>query len=196
MGVALLTWAGPAVRAFERYRTRLAGLRRAQPAATAGPSRLGWGRRDLSLSFWNGTGIDKERCIGALVETLRPRHYAIVLDDGWQPWDLVVNHGVWARAEVKLLVQDHGGQRRQLDVGLRVRRTRLARLVAGALVLSAAFSALAGPPGLTAVLAFAALGTEVLVVQQRHRLARMLYQATEDAAGTLPLERLQEGRPV
>ncbi len=193
--VAFLSYAGPLVRAVERYRTRLAGLRRAEriPAAEARESALGW-RRAFDLSFWNETTIGKEACIDALVAYLRPRQYAIVIDDGWQPWDLVVNHGLWARAEVKVLVQDHGGKKRQVDVGVRVRRTRLARLVAAGLAIGAAFAGIGGLAGLAVVFAGVLAASEVLVVQRRHRLARVLYRAIENAARALPLDPLRKVR--
>jgi hypothetical protein len=192
--IALLTYLGPVLRAIERYRTWVAGLRLAEriPVPDAGvPAPLGWRRRAFELSFWNETAIEKERCISALVDDLRPRQYAIVLDDGWQPWDLVVNHGVWARAEVNLLVQDHGERRRQLDVGVQVRRTRFARLVAGSLLLGAAFAALGGLAGVTAVLAAGLAFSEGVGMRQRHRLARVLHHAIENAARALPLDPLR-----
>ena len=192
--IAGLTYLGPVLRAIERYRTRVAGLRRAEciPVPVAGmPTTLGWRRRAFDLSFWNETAIEKERCISALVDYLRPRQYAIVHDDGWQPWDFVVNQGVWARAEVKLLVQDHGERRRQLDVGVRVRRTRFARMVAGGLLLGAAFAALGGIGGVAAVLAGGLAFSEGVGVRQRHRLARVLHHATENAARELPLDPLR-----
>jgi hypothetical protein len=192
--IAGLTYLGPLVRAIERYRTRVAGLRRAERIPipdTNQPTPLGWRQRAFVLSFWNETSIDKETCISAFIDYLRPRQYVIVLDDGWQPWDLVVNHGVWARAEVKLLVQNHGEQRRQLDIGVRVRRTRLARLSAAGLLLGAAFAALGGLAGVAGVLVGALACSEGLVIRQRHRLARALYHATENMARSLPLEPLR-----
>jgi GT2 family glycosyltransferase len=192
--IAGLTYLGPVLRAIERYRTRVAGLRRAEriPVPDAGfPTTLDWRRRAFELSFWNETAIEKDRCISALVDYLRPRQYAIVHDDGWQPWDFVVNHGVWARAEVKLLVQDHGQRRRQLDVGVRVRRTRFARLVAGGLLLGAAFAALGGLGGVAAVLAGGLAFSEGVGIRQRHRIARVLHHATENAAHALPLDPLR-----
>jgi Flp pilus assembly protein TadB len=100
----------------------------------------------------------------------------------------VVNHGVWARAEVKLLVEDHGERRRQIGIGVRVRRTRLARLSAGGLLLGVAFAVLGGLTGVAAVLVGALACSEALVILQRHRLARALYHAIENTAGSLHLE--------
>lgn len=189
--IAGLTYLGPMLRAIERYRTRVAGLRRGEriPVSDAGrPAPLGWRRRAFDLSFWNETGIVKEACISGLIDYLHPRQYVIVLDDGWQPWDFVVNHGVWARAEVKLLVEDHGERRRQIGIGVRVRRTRLARLSAGGLLLGVAFAVLGGLTGVAAVLVGALACSEALVILQRHRLARALYHAIENTAGSLHLE--------
>jgi GT2 family glycosyltransferase len=196
--ISLLTWVGPLVRAVERYRTRVAGLGRAEgiPSSERSPKApIGWRARNFTLSFWNDTDIEKESCIGGLVEYLRPRQYVIVLDDGWQPWDFVVNHGVWGRAEVNLLVENHGGSSRQLDVAARLRRTRLARLVSGGLLVGAAFSALGGVPGFTGVFAAALAISEGLVALQCHRLGQMLYRAIENTAASLPLEPVKPQTP-
>jgi hypothetical protein len=188
------TYLGPMARAIERYRTRVAGLRRGEriPAEDAGRSSpLGWRRRTFELCFWNETSIDKETFISALINYLRPRQYVIVLDDGWQPWDLVVNHGVWARAELKLLVENHGAQKRQVDIGVRVRRTRFARLWAAGLALGSALVAFGGLMGVAAVLVGALACSEVLVIRQRNRLALALYYAIGNTARTLPLRLLR-----
>jgi hypothetical protein len=68
--------------------------------------------------------------------------------------------------------------------------------MAGGLLLATAFAALGGLPGLAGLLAAALACSEGLVIQQRHRLARILYGATENTARSLPLTPMQPLRPV
>ncbi|MEE4377961.1 MAG: glycosyltransferase [Candidatus Competibacteraceae bacterium] len=194
--IATLTYLGPLLRAIERYRTRVAGLRRAArfPMLDTGqPSPLAWYRRAFELSFWNETSIEKETCISTLIDYLRLRQYIIVLDDGWQPWDFLVKSGIWARAEVKLLVQNHGERRRQLDIGVRVRRTGLAQLLTTGMLLVTGSAAFGGLSGIAAIFAGLLACSEGFVIRQRHQLARTLYHATENATRSLPLRPHRSG---
>ncbi|NJN47529.1 MAG: glycosyltransferase [Candidatus Competibacteraceae bacterium] len=194
--IATLTYLGPLLRAVERYRTRVAGLRRAArfPMLDSGqPSPLAWERRAFELSFWNETAIEKETCISTLINYLRLRQHIIVLDDGWQPWDFLVKSGIWARAEIKLLVQNHGGQRRQLDIGVRVRRTGLAKLLTTGMLLVTGFAVFAGLTGIAAIFVGLLASSEGFVIRQRHQLARTIYHATEIATRSLPLKPYRSG---
>lgn len=191
--VGLLSYAGPLLRAIERYRGRAVGLSSAERVAGSEPRQPpspDFWRRAFRLSYWNETGITKETCIAALASYLRPRKVFVMLDDGWQPWDLLVRRGVWARAEVGMLVQNHGGPRRQLDVRIRLRGTRLARLTTGLLLAGACLALVTGAPELALVLAVLLGGVATIVVQQGVRLARTLYHGTEIATRSLPLEPL------
>ena len=76
-------------------------------------------------------------------------------------------------------------------MGVRVRRTRLARLVAGGLLVAGAFAALGGLWSLAGVLAAALACSEALVVQQCSRPACVLNRAIENTAGSLPLAPLR-----
>ncbi|NNL67884.1 MAG: glycosyltransferase [Myxococcales bacterium] len=191
LSVGVLSYLGPLLRAVERYRSRVAGLSRPERVATEQPRQspvTDPRQRAFGLSYWNESGIEKEACIAALVAFLRPRKVFVMLDDGWQPWDLLVRWSVWARAEISLLVQNHGGPRRQVDVRVRLRATRLARLTTGLLVAGAGLAALSGAWGLALVLTVLLAGTGAIVVQQGLRLGRTLYHATETATRSLPLE--------
>jgi GT2 family glycosyltransferase len=64
--VALLCYLGPLVRAVERHTHRYQGYSRVKRFGSPRPSRRGdFGRlwRDVSLAYWNETGLRKEECI-------------------------------------------------------------------------------------------------------------------------------------
>src|SRR5262249_33392486 len=145
--VAALSYLGPLARAVARTRGHLSGISRMQRvprAQAAQPPDLHLLRRGFSVSYWNETAIEKESCLSALLEFLRPRDFHVVPDDGWQPWDLLLYQGVWLRGQIKVLVANHGAERRQVDVGIELRRTLLAKLLTGAWAMGAMLSTLLG----------------------------------------------------
>jgi O-antigen biosynthesis protein len=187
--IAALNYFGPLLRAVERYRTHrrgLSGTERIQAYDLQQRPELDSSGR-LVLSYWNVTGIEKEVCVYALVDFLRPRKYPVILDDGWQSWDLSVHRGLWTRALIRVLVQNHGGVRRQVNVGVALRPTTAARvglcLVAGTAVLAAS----SGASSLFAMLTLATLGAATLLASQALRLGRTLHHAIESAYRDLPL---------
>jgi hypothetical protein len=197
--VAALTYLGPLVRAIERAKHRILGYARLEPVpSTAAPRRPRADRlrRPLILSYWNETGIEKEDCLPRLIHLLRECGYPVALDDGWQAWDLSVHGGIWTRGEIKVLVQNHGEARRQVDVGVWSRQTSAATLLVGAWAAGAVLAATAGAWGLCGLLGAAAVGSAGLLGQRATRLVGTLRDAVQSAFGGLPLIPLDpEGAP-
>jgi len=194
--IGALTYLGPLVRALERIRVRLRGLSaggRVEPVGPRRAARVDLRRRELALAFWNETGIGKEACLRALLDVLQAHRYAVVVDDGWQRWDASIHSGAWVRGESKILVENHGGGKRQVDVALRLRATRLARGVLAGLAGAAALAAWGGQETLLGLLAAATFAAGVLVCQRLHRLGESFRNAVEAAFGSLPLSPL-DGR--
>jgi hypothetical protein len=149
--------------------------------------RIDWKRGQLVLSYWNVSSIEKEMCVYALVNFLRPRGYPVVLDDGWQRWDLCVRGGVGTRARIYVLVQHHGGLQRQVDVGLQLRPNSAACIALGALGVGGGIAAGAGALSLALGLVGAALVGCLLLAERGLRLGRTLHHALEYAYHDLPL---------
>jgi GT2 family glycosyltransferase len=188
--VAVLNYLGPFVRAIERNKVRMRGMSSVErirfPKLRQRPE-VDLLDRGFRLSYWNTTGIEKEACITALVNFLRPRKYPIVLDNGWERWDASVHRGIWIRGEVRVLVQNHGGNDRQVDVGVRLRRTALPKAMQ---LTSAGIGLLAligGVPSVAALFGSAFVAMELFLGQQLVRLGRTLYHAAEITFQSLPL---------
>jgi glycosyltransferase involved in cell wall biosynthesis len=191
--LALLNYLGPLVRAVERHVHRTSrGSRVAPvrfPAARQQPE-VDARRRRFVLSYWNETGIEKQACISGLIQFFRPRDYSVILDDGWQRWDLSIRRGLWVRGQLQVLVQNHGESKRQVDVGVSLRQTTLPKLLKGIYGLVAAI-AVAGGAWVTALsIVVVAIATEAFMALQAYRLADVIYHAVEIAFRSLPLEPL------
>ncbi|CAG0967366.1 Putative glycosyltransferase EpsH [Myxococcaceae bacterium] len=197
--IATLNYLGPFVRAIERNKTRMRGMSEVErisfPKLRQRPD-IDLVGRSFRLSYWNTTGLEKEQCIFALLDFLRPRKYPIIIDNGWEPWDVSIHRGVWVRAEVTVLVQNHGGLDRQVDVGARLRQTGLAKglAVAGALVGLLAF--LAGLESVTGLLAASVVGFEAFLAYQAYRMGRTVYHAVEITSNALPLDPLRPDKTL
>ena len=196
--IAALNYLGPFLRAIERNKVRARGLSQVErirfPRLRQKPD-VDLLRRSFSLSYWNETAIEKEQCISALLDFLRPRKYPIVVDNGWEPWDVSIHRGIWVSAEVKLLIENHGGSKRQVDVGVELRQTSLAMLVKGILAVGVALAVAAGAWEIGVEIVAAIVATEGFLLYQAYRLGRTVYHATEITFQSLPLDPLKPEKP-
>jgi glycosyltransferase involved in cell wall biosynthesis len=195
--VAALNYLGPFVRAIERNKVRMRGLSRVErirfPKLRQRPD-LDLPDRSFRLSYWNETAIEKEACIAALVDFLRPRKYPIILDNGWEDFDVSIHRGVWVRAQVKVLVQNHGGLQRQVDVGAVLRQTALAKGVKASYAIAGLLALAGGVDAVAALFGVALVVTEAFLVYQALRLGRTLWHAVEITFQSLPLDPLRPER--
>jgi cellulose synthase/poly-beta-1,6-N-acetylglucosamine synthase-like glycosyltransferase len=193
--VALLTYLGPLVRGVQRYMWRMRGLgdiEQLVPAGRRNPAKLDWRRFGFVLRYWSEQGHEKEALLSALMEFLIPRKYLIAIDPGWNPWDLEIYRGIWAKARVVVATENFGGPRRILKVRCEVRLTRVAQLSLGGFALAAlAGYAFAVPEvaGVGAALGVVNLG---VIVAETFRLARIINDALDIAANTVALRAMND----
>jgi len=95
-----------------------------------------------------------------------------------------------------VLIENHGGSKRQVDVGVALRQTALAKLVKLGALAAAGLAAAGGLLTIAAEFGLAILGTEVFLSYQAYRLGRTLYHAAEITFQSLPLEPLQPEQTV
>jgi hypothetical protein len=192
--VAALNYLGPFLRAIERNKVRVQGLSEVErirfPRLRQKPD-LDLARRSFILSYWNETGLEKEACISAVVDFLRPRKYPVILDNGWEPWDVSISRGIWVRAEMKFLIQNHGGNKRQVDVGVSLRTTAFAKAILALLGVGTLLSIVGGWPMLAVELLAAMAGTASFLAYQAYRLGRTVWHAVEITFQSLPLDPLK-----
>jgi GT2 family glycosyltransferase len=197
--IALLTYLGPLARGFQRYLWRIRGFGRTERVTFEGPqqpARVDWLRRTFTVAYWSEQGHEKEALLAGLMEFLIPRKYLIAVDPGWNRWDVEVYRGIWTKARVAVAIENHGGNKRVLNVRSEIRLTRVSELaLAGYAVVIAAALFFSAPE----LIAFGlALGIVTLgvILTENLRLGRILNDSLDIVAGRLGLRPLGAGVPA
>ncbi|MBE9199587.1 MULTISPECIES: glycosyltransferase [unclassified Nodularia (in: cyanobacteria)] len=117
--VALLIYLGPLVRSWERYKWRIKGLGKVDPVlqqTTQQKLQISWLQREIYLSYWTDSGLEKESILQGMMDFLTSRKYFMAVNDGWSDWDLTIYRGLWSRALIRVCAENHGGNQRVLRV--------------------------------------------------------------------------------
>ena len=195
--VAGLTYLGPLARSWQRYRTRLEGVRAVERVVFAAPSQtpgIDWRTRAFTLTYWSESGTEKEELLHRVIDFLNPRRFQVAIDQGWSEWDIDVRRGLWARAKLVVATENHGGAKRVLRVRCRVHPSLRARLmIAGSAGLVALSTLLAAVPMVIAAsaLAFLAVGG---IGGAMIGLGRVMHQVVEIVADRSGLTALAGSR--
>jgi hypothetical protein len=185
-----LIYLGPLVRSLQRYLYRLqghSGAARIQFEEVSQPPKVHWLRRMFFVSFWNETGLEKENLLHAVIEFMVPRKYLLAIDQGWSDHDVTVHRGIWARADLKVAVENHGGNKRLFRSRVRVRSSWLARvtlLSCGVIAVAGAASGLAEISELGLLLGLIAA---VLILFETFRLGQVVFHVLEIVAKQIGL---------
>ncbi len=204
--VALLIYLGPLLRGWERLKWRIKTMQtheHIRPAAIEQRGRIAWSARAFVLSYWSESAAEKEVLIGGLTDFLLPQKYFVVTDTGWSKWDLKISRGLWSRALVTVVAENHGGDKRLLRVRVAMRTSSLGRLLLRCYAALAAGSLILDAP--TAAAVFFAIALVNLGVIGCHlvRFGRLMHHIVETVArhaGLMPAAPLRPaalpiGRP-
>jgi GT2 family glycosyltransferase len=186
--VTLLIFLGPLVRALERYRWRIHRFREITPVVPNGavqPPRVSWLERAFYLAYWNENGQEKESLLHGVMESLLPRKYLIAVDQGWSQWDLEICQGPWAKAQVRVATENHGGAKRLLRVRCALRLSRVSIVCFCAYGLTAALAALLDQPTITATALIVGLIHGGAILHQKFHIGNALYHVVESVAHRL-----------
>lgn len=187
--LASLIYLGPLLRSYERYKWRLSGLADVEPVRFAEPRQKpqGWLATEFRLVYWSDQGTEKESLIQGLMDFLLPRKYLIDVDRGWNDWDIEVHRGAFARSEIAVAVENHGGNKRFLRVRCRQHLSGVAILTLGAclmLVIAGAVFSVHEMIVFAIALGVIDLG---LLFYKNYRLGQILYHVVEIVAQTMNL---------
>jgi glycosyltransferase involved in cell wall biosynthesis len=186
--VALLIFLGPLVRTVARYRWRLRRLREVKPIDLNGPTqapRILWRERAFHLSYWNEEGKEKESLLNGVMEFLMPRKYLIAVDQGWSDWDLEICQGPWAKAQIRMATENHGGTKRLLRVRCALRMSKISVGFLSAYILAAGLAALLETPVVAGAAILTGLAHAGVVLQQKLHIGHALYHVIESVAHKL-----------
>jgi len=199
--VTLLVFLGPLVRALERYRWRMRRFREVKavvPNGAVQPPHVSWLERAFYLAYWNEDGQEKESLLHGVMESLLPRKYLIAVDQGWSRWDLEICQGPWAKAQVMVASENHGGTKRLLRVRCALRLSRVSIACFCAYVFMAAITAILGLTPITAIAVVTGLVHGGAILYQKFHIGNALYHVVESVAHRLrfvPVQN-QPTRPV
>src|SRR3954453_3181663 len=192
--IALMIYLGPLLRGWERIKWRLRTmqtqdhLRLAPIDQKAGVS---WLDRAFVLRYWDESGAEKEVLLGGLMDFLLPQKYFVVADTGWSKWDLKIARGLWSRALVTAVAENHGGPKRLLRVRVAMRISKLGLVLLRAYAALAAGSLKLGAP-LAGLVVFAIgvvnLGVIGWQLARFGQLMQPLVEAVARHAGLMPAE--------
>ena len=192
--VAMLIYLGPLLRSWERYRWRIKGLSDVERIREGEPRqspRVRWLAREFHLRYWSESGQEKEELLEGVIGFLLPRKYLIAHDLGWSGWDLEIHRGIWAKSQVRVAVENHGGLRRLFNVRCTVKTSRAAKFALGGLAGLLAIGAYLLVPELLAVAVVLGVLTGLSVGYQSFVVGRVMYHVSEIVAqriGLVPVE--------
>jgi len=188
--IAVLVYLGPILRSLSRYRWRIRGVSGVEPVKyerTVQKPLISWIDRSFTLAYWSEEGREKEDLIHGLEHFLLPRKYFLLPDQGWKPWDLTVYRGIWSKAFIRVIGENHGGSRRLLRVKCVLRMTRLSIFALSGYAVLASAGLLLGAPVFGAVAAGAGILHAAAIGRANFRLGRTLHHTVEIVAKKLNL---------
>ncbi|MFN8543415.1 MAG: glycosyltransferase [Candidatus Binatia bacterium] len=191
--IAVLTYLGPLVRGAQRYLWRLRSMADVGRIEMTGPRQVpsvDWSQRRFTLSYWSEQGHEKESLLGAVMEFLIPRKYLIAVDPGWNPWDLEVYRGLWAKARVAVAAENHGGNKRMLNVRCELRLTRVAQLTLLGFTIAVACGLAFGVPEIASAGMALGLVNLAVIAGENLRLGRILNDTFDIVASGIALRPL------
>jgi len=198
--IALLIYAGPLLRGWERLKWRVKEMteherRETQAVVKDVPEmqapRRSWKERAFYLSYWSEKGAEKEVLLGGLMRFLVPQKYFVVPDQGWDEWDLKIARGLWSRALVLVCTENHGGLKRLLRVRCSLRLSRLSAFVLRAFAAATAGALIFDAPDAAEAIGAAGLLFGLLIAYRMVQFWRLMPGIIETVArreGLTPVE--------
>jgi glycosyltransferase involved in cell wall biosynthesis len=128
--IATMVLFGPLVRTLERYtwRNRIFRLRdrRALPKSEA-TIRMGPWMNTVFANYWTDQGVERAALLQDIIHLLTERKYFVNIQDGWTPWDLRVQQGIWSYAYLQSCAENHGGNDRLLRLKMKLSHSGLTK---------------------------------------------------------------------
>jgi hypothetical protein len=124
------------------------------------------------------------------MDFLIPRKYLIAVDPGWNRWDVEVYRGIWSKARIAMAAENHGGNKRLLNVRCEVRLTRVSQLALAAFAVAMGIGLQSRAPEVLGVGVALGLVNVAVIVAENFRLGRILNDTLDIVAGRIGLRHL------
>jgi glycosyltransferase involved in cell wall biosynthesis len=196
--IALLIYVGPLLRGWERLKWRIKEMTAheqqgapTEPAPILQPARRSWRERAFYLSYWSERGDEKELLLGGLMRFLTPQKYFVIVDQGWDDWDLKIARGLWSRALVLVCVENHGGEKRLLRLRCAMRLSRLSAFILRAYAVATAAALILDSPVAAAIIGIIGILQGALIAYRTVEFGRLMHGIVEAVAkreGLAPVE--------
>lgn len=188
--ITALIYLGPLLRSLQRYLYRIQGMTnvaRIQFEHPSQPARVQWLRRQFFLSYWSEQGLEKENLLHAVMGFLLPRKYLITVDQGWNDRDVTIYRGIWSKADLKVAVENHGGNKRFFRTRCRVRESLLSRISLLSFIGLAIIGWFIGLKEIEEVALLLGVLNLLVVAFDNYRLGRDMYHVIEIVAKQIQL---------
>jgi hypothetical protein len=155
------------------------------------PARRSWRERAFYLSYWSERGDEKELLLGGLMRFLTPQKYFVIVDQGWDDWDLKIARGLWSRALVLVCVENHGGEKRLLRLRCAMRLSRLSAFILRAYAVATAAALILDSPVAAAIIGIIGILQGALIAYRTVEFGRLMHGIVEAVAkreGLAPVE--------
>jgi O-antigen biosynthesis protein len=183
--VALLIYLGPLARGWERLKWRCRTMQTADHVRLAPieqRARIDWARRAFVLSYWSERAAEKEALLGGLMEFLLPQKYFVVADTGWSRWDLKISRGLWSRALVTVIAENHGSDKRLLRARCAMRTSSFAAMLLRFYAMALAGSLIFGAPVAALAIVAVAAANLALIGARLATFGRLMHRIIETVA--------------
>jgi hypothetical protein len=193
--IAYLAYTGTMSRTITRYRTRAKALAEgAAPNATRQRPSIDWAGRKLRLEYWNEGYITRDSLLDSACKLFSHTGHPVVVDPGWNDFDVEVRSNPWTRLELKTADEEHGGMKIKTIVVARVKVAGIVKLATAATVAGAVIAGLAGLPEIALGLGALTIAGAICAAGQMAAAGRLAYRAIEECAVELNLTPL--GKPA
>jgi hypothetical protein len=159
-------------------------------APTEQHAHIDWRNRSFQLSYWSEKSDEKETLLGGLMAFLAPQKYFIVPDTGWSDWDLKIARGLWSRALVMVVAENHGGVQRLLRVRVTMRLSRLSAFVLRSYAVVTAAALILGDPVLAALTGAAGIANFGFIAYRTASFGGLMHRIVETVAKQADLKPL------
>ena len=195
--VAMLSYTGPLARALARYRLRLKGAWSAIKGVAPSPRQrptIKWFDRAILLTYWTERWIPRENLLDRMFKLFTRAGHPVIVDRGWNDFDLEVRPDAWTRVEIKTADEEHESGRLKNHVLARVRFSRLTGVPLIAGVASSLGCAAFGLMNLALIIGEITSVAAAFALSEAVESGRLAYRTIEECATELDLTPL--GKPT